>query len=65
MPRTFIATLAGLVFILAYIAAAVTVPDLLPPQGWAVQALYWCAAGILWVVPVRGLLIWAARGRSR
>lgn len=65
MLRISVATLAGLAFVLLYIAAAITVPDALPPQGWAVQALYWCVAGMLWVVPVWGLLIWAARGRSR
>ena len=65
MSRTLIAACASVVFVLAYIAAVVTVPDMVPPQGWAVQAVYWCVAGMLWVFPVWALLIWAVRGRPR
>ena len=57
------ATLAGILFILAYIVAAITLPDLLPRQHWAIEAVYWCVAGVLWVFPIWGLMLWAARGR--
>jgi hypothetical protein len=30
---------------------------------WAVQALYFLVAGVLWVVPARWLMIWALRRR--
>ena len=30
---------------------------------WPVEAIYWCVAGLLWVVPVRWLMLWAAGKR--
>ncbi len=48
-------------FVLAYVVLVVTLPDLVPPQNWAVQALYWCVAGVLWVLPVWALMLWAVR----
>jgi Protein of unknown function (DUF2842) len=62
--RVLIATAVAIVFVLAYIAVVVTLPDLLPRQHWAVQAFYWCVAGVLWVVPVWVLLLFAS-GRKR
>ena len=62
--RVLTATAGGIAFVLAYIVAAVTLPDLLPRQHWAVQALYWCVAGVLWVGPVWALMLFAA-GRKR
>ena len=61
--RTLVATAVGIVLVLAYIVLVVTLPDLLPPQHWAVQALYWCVAGVLWVLPVWALMVWAVRRR--
>lgn len=62
--RTLITAVAGLSFILAYVVLVVTLPDLLPRQHWAVQALYWCVAGVLWVLPARALMLFAA-GQGR
>jgi len=62
--RILIATLAGLAFVLAYVVVAVTIPDRFPHLHWAAQALYWCLAGVLWVLPVWGLMLFAA-GRGR
>jgi hypothetical protein len=59
--RVPVATVIGILFLLAYIVLAVTLPDLVPPQHWAVQAAYWCIAGVLWVFPVWALMLWAAR----
>ena len=64
MSRTPIAALAGVIFVLAYIAAAITLPEFLPPLHWTLEALYWCAAGLLWVVPVIWLMRWAAGRRD-
>ncbi len=58
--RTLIAVFAGLAFVLAYVVVAVTIPDRFPHQHWAAQALYWCLAGVLWVFPVWGLMLFAA-----
>lgn len=61
--RALIATVLGIAFVLAYVVLVVTLPDLVPPQHWAVQALYWCVAGVLWVFPVWGLMAWAVGRR--
>lgn len=61
--RVPVASVAGVVFILAYVFLAVTLPDLLWPQHWAVQALYWCVAGVAWVFPIWALMVWAVRRR--
>lgn len=63
MSRTPIATAAGLLFIAAYVTAAISLPDRLPPLHWSLQAVYWCVAGLLWVLPVRWLMLWAAGKR--
>ncbi len=63
MSRTPIATVAGLLFVLAYVVGAVLLPERLPRMAWPVQALYWCVAGLLWVLPVRWLMLWAAGKR--
>jgi Protein of unknown function (DUF2842) len=62
MSRPFAATLMGVLFIVAYIAAAITIPDVLPDQ-WAVQAVYFLLAGVLWVLPVRWLMLWSVGKR--
>ena len=63
MSRTPIATLGGIAFVLAYIVAAVGLADALPPMHWAIQACYWLVAGLLWVIPVRWLMLWAVGRR--
>jgi hypothetical protein len=63
MSRPLIATVAGLLFVMIYIVAAITLPDLLPPVPGLVMALYWCAAGLLWVLPIWWLMLWAAGKR--
>ena len=63
MARTPVATLGGTLFILAYIVGVVSLADAVPPMHWAVQAGYWLVAGLLWVIPVRWLMLWAAGRR--
>ena len=60
--RPFAATVMGIAFIIFYVAAAITVPDLLPQQ-WAVQAVYFLVAGVAWVLPVRWLMLWSVGKR--
>ena len=62
MSRPVAAALMGVVFIILYIAAAITLPDLLP-RHWAVQAVYFLVAGIVWVFPVRWLMLWSVGKR--
>jgi hypothetical protein len=62
MPRILLATVLGLVGFLAYLVAVVTFYDAVAALNWAVQALYFVVAGTVWVIPMRALMIWAARG---
>ena len=63
MSRTSIASIAGIVFVLVYMFAAVTVPDLIGRMHWTLEALYWLVAGIVWVFPIRWLMLWSAGKR--
>lgn len=63
MSRTPIATLAGLIFVAAYVLVAVSVPEALPRLHWSLEALYWAVAGLLWILPVRWLMLWAVGKR--
>jgi len=63
MSRPTIATFAGLLFVATYIVAAITLPDLVPRLHWTLEALYWCVAGIVWVFPVRWLMLWSVHKR--
>ena len=63
MSRPTLATIAGILFILAYIVAAITLPDFAPPLHWTIEAIYWGVAGIVWVFPVRWLMLWSVHKR--
>jgi len=63
MSRPAIATIAGVLFIIAYVVAAITLPDLVPRLHWTLEALYWCVAGIVWVFPIRWLMLWSVHKR--
>jgi len=62
MSRPTAAALMGIVFVIAYVAAAVTLVDWLPGH-WAVQAVYFLVAGVVWVFPVRWLMLWSVHKR--
>jgi hypothetical protein len=61
MPRIAIAVLGFLIGFTLYVGAAVTLADRLGGVPWWLQALYFLAAGLLWTVPMRWLMLWAAR----
>ncbi len=63
MSRAPIATIAGLLFVFLYIIAVITLPDLIPRLHWTLEALYWLVAGIVWVFPVRWLMLWSVGKR--
>ncbi len=60
--RPLAATLMGIAFVIAYIAVAITLPAVLP-QNWAFQAVYFLVAGVVWVFPVRWLMLWSVGKR--
>jgi hypothetical protein len=61
MPRIPIAVLAFLIGFSLYVAAAIVLADRLTGLNWLVQALYFLIAGVLWTLPTRWLMFWAAR----
>jgi hypothetical protein len=63
MSRAPVAFLASLVWFVAYAIGAVMLADALAPMHWAVQAAYFLVAGLLWVVPVLGLMRWSLTRR--
>ena len=63
MSRPTIATLAGILFVLLYIVAAIAVAVALGRVHWALEAVYWCVAGIVWVFPIRWLMLWSVGKR--
>ncbi len=63
MPRVPIATVAVLLVVIAWIAAATLLADYVRPLHWAIQIVYYALAGFAWVFPVRWLMLWGARMR--
>lgn len=59
--RVLLALPLGLLGFFAYIGAAVALADRVAGLHWLLQALYFVAAGVLWVVPAHFLMLWAAR----
>jgi hypothetical protein len=58
--RVLIAVPLGLAGFIAYLGLAVSLADRVSGLHWAVQALYFVAAGVLWVLPAHYLMLWAA-----
>ena len=57
MSKSTQATFAGILFVLAYIVGAVTLYGWFDRMHWALEALFWLVAGIVWVFPVRWLML--------
>jgi predicted membrane channel-forming protein YqfA (hemolysin III family) len=60
---------AGILLILLLIAVwawlVATLIEQLPDLPWPVEALFYVVAGIVWILPVRPLLMWMETGRWR
>ncbi|HEX8512544.1 MAG TPA: DUF2842 domain-containing protein [Allosphingosinicella sp.] len=60
---------AGMLLLLVLIAvwgfAVVTVAEWLPPLPWPLRAMFFIAAGIVWILPLKPLLRWMELGRWR
>ncbi|MCX8132975.1 MAG: DUF2842 domain-containing protein [Roseococcus sp.] len=63
MQRTTLAFLIGAVGFVAYIVMVATIGDFFVRQHWALQLVYYVAAGVVWVFPARRLLLWGAARR--
>ena len=62
-------TPAGILLILLLIAGwsviVVTVADRIAGAPWPLQALFFLAAGILWILPLKPLIRWMQIGKWR
>jgi predicted membrane channel-forming protein YqfA (hemolysin III family) len=60
---------AGIFLILLLIAGwavvVVTLAERLPPLPWPVKAIFFVAAGIVWILPLKPLLRWMELGKWR
>lgn len=63
MPRKTIAALLGLFGFIAYVAAVVTLADHVTEANVVVQTAYFLAAGLLWAMPARWLMLWSVGQR--
>ena len=63
MPRKLIASLLGLSGFVAYVVIAVTLADYVTQANVIVQTAYFLAAGLLWTIPARWLMLWSVRQR--
>jgi hypothetical protein len=59
--RIVVATLIGLAAFALYVMGAVALADLVAPLHWIIQLAYFVLAGVLWVLPAKWLMYWAAR----
>lgn len=60
---------AGILLILLLVAVwaflVVTAAEWLPPLPWPLKALFFIAAGIVWILPLKPLLRWMELGKWR
>ena len=63
MPRKWIAALLGLAGFVAYVMIAVTLGDHVADTNVLVQTVYFLAAGLLWTIPARWLMLWSVHQR--
>lgn len=59
--RKLIGLVGILAFLTAYVVVVATLGDHIPKR-WAVQALYFGLAGVLWGLPLFPLISWMNRG---
>ena len=63
MSRSTVATIAGLAFVFLYIVVVVAIPDMIGRMHWLIEVVYWAVAGVIWVFPIRWLMLWAVGKR--
>ncbi|HEY4252232.1 MAG TPA: DUF2842 domain-containing protein [Roseomonas sp.] len=62
MSRIAIASIAGILGFLLYVAAVLILADLVLHLHWTLQIAFFALAGIVWAWPAKWLMFWAARG---
>lgn len=56
--RKILGSIVLLAWLLGYIAVAVVIGDRIALEHWAWKLLYFPIAGIVWVLPVKPLILW-------
>jgi len=59
--RKFVGLFAVLIFLAAYVVAAIAIADRLPSH-WLVDLVFFAVAGLAWGVPLIPLFKWMNRG---
>lgn len=54
-----------LLLIIFWAGLIVSQADNITRLAWPVQAIIYCAAGIIWIAPLKPLLFWMEHGRWR
>lgn len=62
MSRTLIASLAGIGGFIAYVVVVLLLADHVRTLHWALEFLFFAAAGMLWVWPAKWLITWVVKG---
>ena len=52
-----------LLLILAWAAIVATIAGMIGAMAWPIQLLFYAAAGIVWILPLKPLLRWMETGR--
>ena len=60
--RSFVGSMAILIFMAVYIVAATHVADRLPDND-AIKMVFFAVAGLLWGIPILPVISWMNRGR--
>ena len=63
VSRIPVASVAGLMFMAAWIAAATVLADHVFALNFAVQFVYFAVVGFVWVFPIRWLMLWSVHQR--
>jgi hypothetical protein len=61
--RIVLASLAGFIFIIAWIAASMILADRVFAMNAVIQFAYFAVVGFVWVFPIRWLMLWAVQQR--
>ena len=62
--RKAVAAVAGFAVVAVWIAGAMVLADGVRAWPWPAQFVFYAVAGVAWVVPVRGIMVWGLTPRD-
>jgi hypothetical protein len=63
--RKPVGALAIVGLIAAWCVLVISLSDAIGEQHWVVQLVFYVASGLVWILPLRPLLVWMETGRWR